>query len=156
MLELALKGSRLYWKWIIFLLILIAIGFMTYLYQYFTGLKITGMSRDVSWGLYIGQLAFFVGVAASGVMVVLPFYIHDYKTFGRITIFGEFLAIPAIIMCGLFVMVDLGNLPRLLNIVLYPNPTSIQFWDMIVLNAYMLDQEYPSMCHSYFDVRQLR
>jgi molybdopterin-containing oxidoreductase family membrane subunit len=138
MLDKALKGSPTYWGWIVFLFLVIGAGFMAYLYQFQEGLKITGMSRDVSWGFYIGQLTYFVGVAASGVMVVLPYYLHDYKAFGRITILGEFLAVASMIMCGLFVMVDLGNLPRMLNIILYPNPTSILFWDMIVLNVYML------------------
>jgi len=138
MLEKAIKGDQKYWGWIIFLLLLIGMGFAFYLYQFKVGLKVTGMSRDVSWGFYIGQLTYFVGVAAGGVMVVLPYYLHDYKAFGRITILGEFLAIAAIVMCGLFVMVDLGNLPRMLNIMIYPNPTSILFWDMIVLNVYML------------------
>jgi Ni/Fe-hydrogenase subunit HybB-like protein len=138
MLDKALKGSPTYWGWIVFLLLLVGAGFMAYLYQFSEGLKITGMSRDVSWGFYIGQLTYFVGVAASGVMVVLPYYLHDYKAFGRITILGEFLAVASIVMCGLFVMVDLGNLPRMLNIILYPNPTSILFWDMIVLNVYLL------------------
>jgi Ni/Fe-hydrogenase subunit HybB-like protein len=138
MLDKALKGSPTYWGWIVVLLGLIGMGFGFYLYQFTEGLKITGMSRDVSWGFYIGQLTYFVGVAASGVMVVLPYYLHDYKAFGRITILGEFLAVASIVMCGLFVMVDLGNLPRMLNIIIYPNPTSILFWDMIVLNVYML------------------
>lgn len=138
MLDKALKGSPTYWGWIVFLLAVVGAGFMAYLYQFQEGLKITGMSRDVSWGLYIGQLTYFVGVAASGVMVVLPYYLHDYKAFGRITILGEFLAIGSIIMCGLFVMVDLGYVSRMLNIILYPNPTSILFYDMIVLNVYML------------------
>jgi len=138
MLDKAVTGSQKYWGWLIFLLILIGIGFACYLYQFKVGLKITGMSRDVSWGFYIGQLTYFVGVAAGGVMVVLPYYLHDYKAFGRITILGEFLAVASVVMCGLFVMVDLGNLPRMINIMIYPNPTSILFWDMIVLNVYML------------------
>jgi Ni/Fe-hydrogenase subunit HybB-like protein len=138
MLEKAIKGSPTYWSWIVFLLVVIGAGFLVYLYQFSVGLKITGMGRDVSWGMYIGQLTYFVGVAASGVMVVLPYYLHDYKAFGRITVLGEFLAVAAIVMCGLFVMVDLGNLPRMLNIIIYPNPTSILFYDMIVLNVYML------------------
>lgn len=138
MLDKALKGSEIYWSWIVLLLALMGIGFGCYLYQYFEGLRITGMSRDVSWGFYIGQLTYFVGVAASGVMVVLPCYLHDYKAFGRITILGEFLAVAAIIICGLFVMVDLGQLPRMTNIMIYPHPRSILFWDMIVLNTYML------------------
>jgi molybdopterin-containing oxidoreductase family membrane subunit len=138
MLEKAIKGSYYYWGWLILLLGVIGIAFLAYLYQFFEGLKITGMSRDVSWGFYIGQFTYLVGVAASGVMVVLPYYLHNYKAFGRITILGEFLAVAAITMCLLFIMVDLGNLPRLLNVILYPNPTSILFWDMIVLNVYLL------------------
>jgi len=98
MLEKAIKGSKTYWSWVIFLLALIGIGFGNYLYQWFEGLRITGMSRDVSWGFYIGQLTYFVGGAASGVMVVLPCYIHDYKAFGRVTILGEFLAVASIVM----------------------------------------------------------
>ncbi len=138
MLEKALKGSYYYWGWLIVLLGIIGIGFLAYMYQFFEGLRVTGMSRDVSWGFYIGQFTYLVGVAASGVMVVLPYYLHNYKAFGRITILGEFLAVAAITMCLLFIMVDLGNLPRLLNIIIYPNPTSILFWDMIVLNVYLL------------------
>jgi len=137
MLEKALKGSPIYWGWLIVLLGFIGTGFLVYLYQFQEGLRITGMSRDVSWGFYIGQFTYLVGVAASGVMVVLPYYLHDYKAFGRVTILGEFLAVGAITMCLLFIMVDMGNLPRVLNVILYPNPTSILFWDMIVLNVYL-------------------
>lgn len=138
MLDRAIKGSGRYWGWIIFLLVLIGIGSGFYSIQWVKGLMITGMGRDVSWGFYIGQLTYFVGIAAGGVMVVLPYYLHDYKAFGRITILGEFLAVGAIVICGLAVMVDLGNLPRMLNIMLYPNPTSILFYDMIALNGYMI------------------
>ncbi len=138
MLDKAIKGSGKYWGWIIFLLAVMGVGFACYMVQWRDGLMVTGMGRDISWGFYIGQLTYFVGVAAGGVMVVLPYYIHDYKAFGRITILGEFLAVGAIIICGLFVMVDLGNLPRMANVMLYPNPKSILFYDMIVLNVYML------------------
>ena len=138
MLDRALKGTTGYWSWLVFLLVFIGIGAGCYIYQYFEGLRVTGLSRDVSWGLYIGQLTYFVGIAAGGVMVVLPYYLHDYKAFGRITILGEFLAIAAILMCLLFVFVDLGNPVRIMNVILYPTPNSILFWDMIVLNVYLL------------------
>ena len=138
MLDRALKGSSRYWGWLIFLLILMGIGFVLWLYQFKVGLKITGMSRDVSWGFYIAQFTYLVGVAASGVMVVLPYYLHDYKAFGRLTVLGEFMAIAAVLMCLLFIMVDLGKLPRLVNVIMYPHPKSILFWDMIVLNGYLL------------------
>jgi molybdopterin-containing oxidoreductase family membrane subunit len=137
MLETALKGSRRYWGWIFFLLIVIGIGFIAYLYQFRIGLGVTGMSRDVSWGLYIGQFTFLVGVAASGVMVVLPYYLHNYKAFGRITVLGEFLAIASVIMCMLFIFVDMGQPLRVLNVILHPTPNSVMFFDMLVLSVYL-------------------
>lgn len=138
MLDKALKGSKKYWLWVTLLLTLIGIGFISYLYQLNSGLVVTGMSRDVSWALYIGQFVFFVGVAASAVMVVLPYYYHDVKEFGRITIFGEFLAIAAIVMCILFIIVDLGKPSRVFNIIAHPTPNSMMFWDMVVLSGYLL------------------
>jgi molybdopterin-containing oxidoreductase family membrane subunit len=102
------------------------------------GLKITGLSRDVSWGFYIAQLTYLVGIAAGGVMVVLPYYLHDYKTFGKITILGEFLAIAAVLMCMLFVFVDVGQPIRIMNVALHPTPNSILFWDFTVLSVYLL------------------
>jgi molybdopterin-containing oxidoreductase family membrane subunit len=137
MLEKAIYGSRRYWVWIFFLLALIGAGFLAYLYQFKNGLGVTGMSRDVSWGLYIGQFTFLVGVAASGVMVVLPYYLHNYKKFGRLTILGEFLAIAAVVMCMLFIFVDMGQPLRVLNVILHPTPNSVMFFDMLVLSGYL-------------------
>lgn len=138
MLELAFKGSKKYWGWVAFLLGVISTGFAVYLWQLNFGLGITGMSRDVSWGFYIANFTFLVGVAAGGVMVVTPYYLHNYKAFGRITILGEFLAIASVVMCLLFIIVDLGQPMRALNVLLYPTPNSILFWDAIVLNGYLL------------------
>jgi Ni/Fe-hydrogenase subunit HybB-like protein len=137
MLEKALTGSNRYWGWIAVLLAFMAAGALSYVQQYNYGLGLTGMSRDVSWGIYIAQFTFLVGVAASGVMVVLPYYLHNYKVFGKITILGEFLAVAAVSMCLLFIMADLGQPTRALNVLLHPTPGSILFWDMIVLNVYL-------------------
>jgi molybdopterin-containing oxidoreductase family membrane subunit len=114
------------------------IGFLFYLRQLEYGLGITGLSRDVTWGFYIAQFTFLVGVAASAVMVVLPYYLHDYKVFSKMTILGEFLAISAVTMCVLFVVIDLGQPMRAVNIILHPTPSSIIFWDLIVLNGYLV------------------
>jgi Ni/Fe-hydrogenase subunit HybB-like protein len=114
------------------------VGAHFYLRQLNEGLAITGLSRDVTWGFYIAQLTFLVGVAASAVMVVLPYYLHDFKAFGRITILGEFLAIAAVTMCVIFVGVDLGQPGRAFNMFLHPSPRSILFWDSVVLSGYLL------------------
>jgi Ni/Fe-hydrogenase subunit HybB-like protein len=138
MLEYAIKGDKKYYGWIAVLLGLIGVGFGFYLWQLRFGLGITGLGRDVSWGFYIAQLTYMVGVAAGGVMVVLPYYLHDYKAFGRITIMGEFLAIASLIVCMLSVVVDLGQPMRVLNVILHPSPRSMLFYDMLVLNGYLL------------------
>jgi Ni/Fe-hydrogenase subunit HybB-like protein len=137
MLELALKGSKRYYGWLTALIVAIGVGFLVYLWQFRFGLGITGLTRDVSWGFYIAQLTFLVGVAASAVMVVLPYYLHDYKAFGRIAILGEFLAVASVTMCVLFILVDLGQPARLLNMFIYISPNSVLFWDACVLQGYL-------------------
>ncbi len=138
MFKKAFVGSRTYRAWIALLLVITGVGLVFYLLQWIYGLGITGMSRDVSWGLYIANFTFFVGVAASAVMVVLPYYLHNFKEFGRITALGEFLAVAAVTMSVLFVIIDLGQPTRMINLMLYPSPNSLLFWDVIALSGYLV------------------
>ena len=137
MLEKAFEGGKKYWAWLFFLGALSAVGVYYYIQQFQFGLGLTGMHRDVSWGLYIGQFTFLVGVAASAVMLVIPYYLHDFKKFGKIVILGEFLAISAVTMCILFIFVDMGQPMRIMNVILHPTPNSVMFWDSVVLSGYL-------------------
>ena len=137
MLDNAFHGSKKFWTLVAFWALIIGAGLVAYGLQLTRGLTVTGMSRDVSWGLYISQFTFLVGVAASAVMVVLPYYLHNYKAFGRLVILGEFLAVPAVLMCMLFVFVDMGQPQRVLNVILFPTLNSVMFWDMVVLSGYL-------------------
>lgn len=138
MIEKALTGNKVYWSWVAILLALILLGINSYSQQLTYGLTVTGMGRDVSWGVYIAQFTFLVGVAASAVMVVLPYYLHDYKEFGKIVIIGEFLAVSAATICLLFIIADMGHPDRVFYVLLYPHPNSMVFWDVQVLNGYLL------------------
>lgn len=138
MLEKALDGSKKYWAWVCFLGIFALSGVYWYIQQFNTGLGLTGLHRDVSWGLYIGQFTFLVGVAASAVMLVIPYYLHDFKKFGKVVILGEFLAIAAVTMCILFIFVDMGQPMRITNVLLHPTPGSVMFWDSVVLMGYLV------------------
>ncbi|MBI4561148.1 MAG: polysulfide reductase NrfD [Candidatus Rokubacteria bacterium] len=138
MFEKAVVGSRRYWTWIGALFAITFAGFLFYLREHEVGLGITGLSRDVVWGLYIAQFVFLVGVAASAVMVLMPYYLHDWKAFGKIVILGEFLAISAVTMAGLSILANLGQPMRVLNVILYPSPKSLIFWDLVVLIGYLL------------------
>jgi molybdopterin-containing oxidoreductase family membrane subunit len=137
MLEKAFEGSKKYWTWVFFLGALAVSGVYYYIQQFNYGLGLTGLSRDVSWGLYIGQFTFLVGVAASAVMLVIPHYLHDYKKFSKIVILGEFLAISAVTMCILFIFVDMGQPMRITNVILHPTLNSVMFWDSVVLMGYL-------------------
>ena len=137
MLENAFRGGTRYWSLLGFWILIILIGLAAYGRQLTEGLTITGMSQDVTWGLYIAQFTFLVGVAASAVMVVLPYYLHDYKAFGRMVILGEGLAVSAVLMCMIFIFVDMGQPRRVMNVMLHPTLNSMMFWDFVALSGYL-------------------
>ena len=136
------RGNRAYWAWLIFLGVLIVSGGLAYARQATEGLVLTAMRDQVSWGFYIGNFTFLVGVAAAAVVLVIPAYVYDWKPIREIVIFGELLAVSAIIMCLLFVLVDVGRPDRLWHMM--PPLGHINFassilaWDAIVLNVYFL------------------
>jgi molybdopterin-containing oxidoreductase family membrane subunit len=138
MIESLFRGSRRYWGLMALWGVLLLAGLVAYGQQLTEGLTITGMSRDVSWGLYIGQFTFMVGIAASAVMVVLPYYLHDHKAFAKTVILGEFLAVSAVLVCMLFIFVDMGQPRRVLNVLLYASPNSLMFWDFMALSGYLV------------------
>ena len=111
-LRLMLRGGPRYWSWVAFLVVLIVVGFVAYLDQLEEGLIRTSMRDQVSWGLYIGNFTFLVGVAAAAVLLVIPAYVYHWKPIKEVVILGELLAISALVMCGLFVFVDIGHPER--------------------------------------------
>ncbi len=106
------QGNALYWSWVAGLVALIASGLAAYAGQVSTGLVLTSMRDPVSWGFYIGNFTFLVGVAAAAVVLVIPAYVYNWKPIREIVIIGELLAVSAIVMCVLFVMVDIGRPDR--------------------------------------------
>jgi molybdopterin-containing oxidoreductase family membrane subunit len=139
---LILNGPRSYWLWLAALIILIVSGALAYANQVVTGLVVTAMRDQVSWGFYIGNFTFLVGVAAAAVILVIPAYVYDWKPIREIVIYGELLAISAIVMCLLFVTVDIGRPDRFWHLIPpfgHLNfPRSILAWDVVVLNLYFL------------------
>src|ERR1035437_2889134 len=95
--EMAISGRRAYWTWVVCVLAVIAAGFACYLRQLDQGLVLTGLNRDALVGLYIGQFTFTVGIAASAVMLVLLYYLHHSREFGKLVILRECVAIAAVV-----------------------------------------------------------
>lgn len=135
------SGSKKYHLWMAFLSLLMLSGAYAYSIQIREGLTVTGMSDTVSWGLYISNFTFLVGVAAAAVMLVLPSYILHDVDFLRAVLIGEGLAVAALVMCLAFVTVDLGgpaNAWHLIPIIgLFNWPRSMLSWDVLVLNGYL-------------------
>ena len=73
-------------------------------------------------------------------MLVIPAYIYKVKEMHDVVIFGELLAVATIIMCLLFVIVDLGRPERFWHLIpvigLFNFPISMLSWDVVVLNGY--------------------
>jgi len=117
-------------------------GGVGYANQIQDGLIITNMRDSVSWAFYIGNFTFLVGVAAAAIMLVIPAYIYNWKPLKEIVIFGELLAVCAVIMSIGFIMVDIGQPHKfwhMLPIVGTMNfPDSILAWDFFALGIYFL------------------
>lgn len=135
-------GNKKYYCWLGFLSFFILLGLSAYIDQLNRGLIVTAMRDQVSWGLYIANFTFLVGVAAAAVYLIIPAYVYNFKPIKEIALFGELLAITAIVMCMLFVMVDMGQPLRvwhMLPVVGAMNfPSSLLAWDVIALNGYLV------------------
>lgn len=137
----ATSGGRKYHLWMGALTLVMLTGAYAYSIQFREGLGVTGMTDHVSWGLYISNFTFLVGVAAAAVMLVMPAYILHDVDFKRAVMLGEGVAVSAVVMCLGFVMADLGGPHRgwhLIPVIGFFNwPQSMLTWDVIVLNGYL-------------------
>jgi Ni/Fe-hydrogenase subunit HybB-like protein len=140
--SVAFVGDWRYYLWVGSLVVLCLLGLNAYAKQFVQGLVVTGMSDQVSWGVYIANFTFLVGVAAAAVMLVIPVYIYRNEELHDLVIFGELLAVAAILMCLAFVTVDLGRPDRFWHLIPWIGkfnfPGSMLSWDVIVLNGYLL------------------
>lgn len=144
--RLVFEGDWRYYLWIGLLFAVCLLGLNAYAKQFVHGLVVTDMTDQVSWGVYIANFTFLVGVAAAAVMLVIPVYIYKNEELHDLVIFGELLAVAAIIMCLAFVTVDLGRPDRFWHMI--PGigklnfPGSLLSWDVIVLNGYLVLNVY--------------
>ncbi|MCD8410092.1 sulfate reduction electron transfer complex DsrMKJOP subunit DsrP [Tenacibaculum finnmarkense] len=140
-LDIITHGSKKYHLWMAFLTLIMLIGMYCYSIQIEHGLSVTGMTDRVSWGLYISNFTFLVGVAAAAVMLVMPTYVLKDVDFKQAVLIGEGLAVAALIMCLAFVVADMGGpavLWHMMPIIgVFNFPNSMLTWDVIALNGYL-------------------
>lgn len=137
-----LRGGRAYWTWVGALCGVILTGLLFYARQLDQGLITSGMSDQVSWGVYIANFTYLVGIAAAAVMLVIPAYVFHRDDVKDVVLIGEGIAVAAVVMSILFVIVDLGRPERMWHMI--PGlgrlhfPESLLAWDVIVLSGYLL------------------
>ncbi|QQL44853.1 sulfate reduction electron transfer complex DsrMKJOP subunit DsrP [Sulfuriroseicoccus oceanibius] len=139
---LATNGGWMFYGWMILLTAVALVGANAWAVQVRDGMIVTNMTDHVSWGLYIANFTFMVGLAAGGVMMVIPAYLYHDKDMHDTVIIGELLAIASIVMCLMFVIADLGRPDRFTHMLpligKFNFPISMLTWDVIVLNGYLL------------------
>ncbi len=142
MLRCAASGGVRYYAWLGFLGLLVAMGLSRYLDQLEHGLSITNLSDQVSWGVYIANFTFLVGIAAAAVLLVVPTYIYHRSDIKKVVLIAELMAASAIVMCLLFVTVDLGRPERFFHLLPFVGklnlPGSMLAWDVVVLSGYLV------------------
>ncbi len=138
----SVKGGVKFYVWLLFLGFFIMLWGFGNFQQLTKGMIVTGLNDQTTWGLYVANFVFLVGVAASAVTVVFPSYIYNYKPLKDVAVIGELVAIAAIIMSTLFITNHIGRPDRAWHfspgIGIFNWPDAILAWDMIVLNVYLV------------------
>lgn len=137
-----LKGGPKFYAWLALLGVVILIWAYCFFIQVTEGLSVTGLTSQVSDGLYLGNVMFLVGVAAAAVTIVFPAYCYHHKALHEVTALGEMMAITAVTMCNLFVLSHMGRPDRLWHMLpvvgIYNLPNSMIAFDVMVLQVYLV------------------
>lgn len=119
------------------LLIFIFWGAYAYSVQWRQGLGVTGLNQPVSWGFYITNFVFLIGISHAGTLISAILRIAQAEWRRPITRIAEVITVMVLFIGAANILVDLGRPDRLLNIIKYGRYQSPLVWDMISINAYL-------------------
>lgn len=119
-------------------LVAILISLAAWGYQLSQGLIVTNMRNPFSWGLYIATFAFFVGIAAGGLIVSSSVYLFNIEKLKPFTRIASLSAFASVLGAGAMILPDMGRIDRIYNIIIHPNFRSPLVWDVIVISAYIV------------------
>ena len=117
---------------------LVVVGVVAYIYQLANGLGVTGMSNGTSWGLYITNFMFFVGLSAGGLIVASSAHVFHIESFKKVSLPAVIVSTVCICCAGMFILIDLGGIQRIWQMFIGLNFTSPLSWDMIVITCYLI------------------
>ncbi len=102
------------------------------------GLVLTGANESVPWGIYIAFFIFWIGVAASAVILSFAAYVYGLKEFKKVVVIAEAQAVVSLIIAVLGIVAMLGRPVRAMFLMpQFANLRSMLDWDFIVIFTYM-------------------
>ena len=92
--------------------------------------------QPVSWGFYIINFVFFIGISHAGTLISAILRITQAEWRRPITRMAEVITAIVLAIGGLHPIIDLGRPDRLLNVFLYGRLQSPLLWDVTSISAY--------------------
>ena len=123
--------------WIGSLLAVVAAGLAAYGYQLVNGLKVTAMREYVSWGVYITNFVFFIGISHAGTLISAILRVTNTEWRRPITRMAEAITVFALLVGAPMVLIDLGRVDRVLNVIIHGRLSSPLLWDVCAITTYL-------------------
>lgn len=132
------RGDLKFWVSVVVLGALVAAGLYAYVYQVQRGLGVTGLNQTVSWGFYIINCVFFIGISYGGAMTSAILRLTNAKWRAPLTRIAEATAVAALLVGAVFPIIDLGRPDRMLYLLRYPQVGSPVVWDLVAISTYVV------------------
>jgi molybdopterin-containing oxidoreductase family membrane subunit len=120
-----------------FLLAVLLFGVYQYVRQVRYGLGVTGMNQPVTWGFYIINFVFFIGISHAGTLISAILRLSQAEWRRPITRMAEVITVIVLVIGGLHPIIDLGRPDRMLNIFKWGRLQSPLLWDVMCITAYI-------------------
>ncbi len=130
-------ASRRECLWISFLLAGALAGAVAYAWQLIYGLKVTGMREYISWGVYMTNFVFFIGVSHAGTLISAILRVTGAEWRRSITRMAEAITVFALMVGAPMVIIDMGRPDRVLNVVIHGRMSSPILWDVCSIGTYL-------------------
>ena len=126
-----------FWLLIAVLLSVIGVGVYAYITQLRIGLGVTGLNNRISWGIYITNFVFFIGVSHAGTLISAILRVTGAEWRRPITRMAEAITVFALLVGAPMVLVDMGRPERILNVFRFGRLQSPILWDVISITTYV-------------------
>lgn len=132
------RGDRQFWIAVVVLGALVAAGIYAWIYQIQRGLWVTGLNQKVSWGFYIINAVFFIGMSYGGAMTSAILRLTNAKWRAPLTRLAEATAVAALLVGAIYPIIDMGRPDRFVNILFFAQAGSPVVWDVVAISTYLV------------------